>query len=168
MATFGLTVRAQEYTCPNVLSEGRISHLSEDKLLVLQLPESPFTIMVVNEHALGLYASIHYTGAMTNPEEGQWRIWERAWSSKDWGASIASFCWRPSEETLYVATECVYGSCAIYRLSLREKKSELVLRANPAKNQAVEIAPCSKTRSPLCSVLLDSDTGLIIQEQPLG
>jgi hypothetical protein len=52
---------------------------------------------------------------------------------KQWATEVVSFAWSPSLEFLYVATSGIYGDGGLFKLNLKERKSERLLLNKSAK-----------------------------------
>lgn len=91
----------------------------------LKNPDSPFTLMLTCEDALGSYLGVLYTGQMSLPAVKAWKIDYRYWVADEWNSSPTSFVWLDANR-IAVATDEVASDPGVYVVDLLGKKSKKV------------------------------------------
>jgi len=104
---------------------GEVINLPAEKCkhgLVFQ-PNGPFAVMLFCEDALGDHIGIIYYRYMEVPREGKWRLTDRFWQHKEWGANVTALAWDNTGKFLIVTTSSIYGSGGVYCLDLMNRKA---------------------------------------------
>jgi hypothetical protein len=93
-----------------------------------QQPNGPFAVFVFCDDAVGTNIAVFYS-KLGDPPFEKWTLTHRFWQSDAWGADVHSIGWVPNRNALVVTTSEIYGTGAVYLLSLETQTS--VVLAEP-------------------------------------
>jgi len=123
---------------------------SHDSLVVKMAPKwcshglhhqpkgGPFAVIAFCDDALGTHIGIIcYAGVCEqsiDPNEEirfeAWSLDNRMWQEKEWANDVTSIAWAPNQKSLFVSTNEIYGSGALYQIDLERRKFTQLLPEN--------------------------------------
>ena len=87
----------------------------------------PFSVFLFCDDALGVNMGVVNSSGGAGPgpielgptrEWSKWKVNDRFWQESAWATDITSLAWSPDLKSLYVGTQEVYGTGALYKLDL--------------------------------------------------
>jgi len=100
------------------------------------LRDSPFSIMVYCEGALGNYLGVILSGNWSESGSKRWKIGDRYWYQSDWGDDVTSYYFHIESNILYIATSGYYGKAGVYKLALKDKTFEKLYLGEEPKDSS--------------------------------
>ena len=93
---------------------------------VSSIANTPYSILVSCEDALGNQIGLIHTGKMKSPRYGDWGLADRFWQDEEWANDVTAYAIAPSARALFVSTSEVYGAGGVFRLDLSSRKHERI------------------------------------------
>jgi hypothetical protein len=86
--------------------------------------QGPFALHVFCDNALGTNVAV-FMDDLGSPLAGNYYLGKRFWQGEEWNYDVTSYAWL-KENYLLLATSHIYGSGAVYKLSLENQTYEII------------------------------------------